>query len=679
MIRIPNTDKRFSITNNSDLFGNIWYTKNCNFDEEGYIKQSSRSVAVLTKEDATNFNTPASLGRSGDANFRVVNNNQPFKAELSSGLTFTLEQDTDSGAPGLSVDSRGVWFNSRWYVTTATGLYYKSGSTWTNTGISLTSGKTHAICVNKSAQTLLISDGNTVKQIDTSHSTSGLGQLTIPATYEVTHISYNNNTIGIATKLDDTVSTINEEAYFFIWNGATSQASQGFGIGSDSTMGLKAYKSSFALLARAGNLMVYNGGGFEIVASFPYYFKSLQVTDQNIGDNMDVDGDVIYINMSNYLNSFGERQEAYIENFPAGIWCFDPKVGLYHRYSSSLSKMKSTIALDSGVDISTNIITVGDAVVPETGEQVIFYYNPQSPIGGLMFGLVYYVIKVNSSSFKVATSYQNAIDGQSIDLTSTGSSINQLVFLTVNDFGQSLNLTRSGAVTSVGKNSLIYDHMVFGVELQDFDGTAPDPTLCITTPQFRNISSFVTTKGVSNNITDQYQKLYIKYRPLAENDRIIIKYKDKDILGLPVTTPQIPSFYTCTWTSSTTLTTNANLAAAKTYFDAQQLQSPIGELECEITAGAGAGQMSQITNITESSGTYTITLSDTIVGAVNTRNCDIIINNYKLLGEITYADTENYKEFPIALTSKWCQVKVIMDGVEITIEELQIINEKHLA
>jgi len=199
------------------------------------------------------------------------------------------------------------------------------------------------------------------------------------------------------------------------------------------------------------------------------------------------------------------------------------------------------------------------------------------------------------------------------------------------------------------------------------------------TAQFRNISSFVTTKGVSNNVTDQYQKLYIKYRPLAENDRIIIKYKDKDILGLPVTTPQIPSFYTCTWTSPTTLTTNANLAAAKTYFDAQQLQSPIGELECEITAGAGAGQMSQITNITESSGTYTITLSDTIVGAVNTRNCDIIINNYKLLGEITYADTENYKEFPIALTSKWCQVKVIMDGVEITIEELQIINEKHLA
>jgi hypothetical protein len=668
MIKIPQ-NKRFSIPNNSDLFGNIWYTESCNFDEEGYIKQSPRSVSIFSKEDDSDFNIVSSLGRNGNASFKSVNNGQPFNVDLSN--IFSVTKDIDPGVPGLSYDSRAVFFNNKWYVSTNTGLYYKSGSTWTNTGISLTSGKIHSLRVNKSAQTLLISDGNTIKQIDNSHSTIGLGQLTIPLDYEIVDISYNNNNIAVITKLSDTVATTNDEAYFFIWNGSTSQASQGLGVGSDTIMSITPYNSSFMILTRTGNLMFYNGGGFDIVASFPYYFKNLQITDQSLGQIMQVEGDVLYINVSNLLDSFGEKQEAYIENFPAGIWCYDQKVGLYHRYSPSVSKMKSTYVLDTNVNITTNTMTCANSFVPETGNQVLFFYNTLYPIGGITFGIPYYVIKIDSTQFKVAETYENAVNGIAIDLTSNGSTLNNLVFLTVDDYGLSLNLNRSGVVSNMGNKTLTYNHLIFSGEYQDYDGTSPDPTLCITVPQFKNISSFVTSKIVSQSIEDLYKKVYIKYKPLKTGEKITLKYKDEDVLGIPVTTPQIPSFYTCTWTSQNTLTTSAKISEAKEYFNNKNL-------ELKVTAGAGAGQVAQITDIQESNGVYTITTDTNFLGALSGRKCDIIINNYKVLGEVIHTDTKGYKEFPIALTSKWCNLKVIMEGYEVTIEELLLVNSSHL-
>jgi len=41
MIRLPaDTNEKWFQPNNSDKFGSLWYTKNINLDEEGYIKLS---------------------------------------------------------------------------------------------------------------------------------------------------------------------------------------------------------------------------------------------------------------------------------------------------------------------------------------------------------------------------------------------------------------------------------------------------------------------------------------------------------------------------------------------------------------------------------------------------------------------------------------------------------------
>lgn len=679
MIKIPTIAKKFSIPNNSDLFGNIWYTKNANFDEEGYAKLSSRSVSLQSEEDNANFDIPLSFGRTDPARFLIAAADEPWILNVDAQLGITSTEDTDSGNPGLSFDSWGRWWQNRWHVTSDTGvvasLYYKPAntSTWTDASVSLALGKVHPIEVFRNKISLCIGNGNEVLLVSTTYVVSTT-KLIIPTDYEVIGLAYSNNRMGVVTKLSDTAAGQNQEAYFFVWDGASNEANGGYPVGSDTIIGITAYKSSWAILTRTGQLQYFNGGGFDIIATLPYYYQSLILSDSTnrsaLGDIMQVEGDVIYLNLSNDLNRYGVKQEEYLENYPSGILCYDPKVsGFYHRYSPSISKMFSATALQASVNTTTDTITLQTSVAPATGSIVMQTYN--TPIGGLTIGEKYYVINVSSSSFKVALTKADALAGTAIDLTSQGSATNYFNFVDIVDYGASYNGQRTGGIALVEMTSLVYDHMFFGGEYEDSNSTGSYSHVCMTVPSLPNIGYLVSAKITSENIEDVMQKVYVKYRPLDTDDKIVIKYKDKDILGLPVTTPQ--SGIGCSWTSSTTFTTTADFSEAAAYLSTEN------ELECEITSGAGAGQVSQIASISLLAGTYTVTLADALEGAANGNFCNVLINNWKKLGEVTPADMDGHKEFPIAESSKWCKIKAILYGVDTTIEELQLINKTQLA
>ena len=191
---------------------------------------------------------------------------------------------------------------------------------------------------------------------------------------------------------------------------------------------------------------------------------------------------------------------------------------------------------------------------------------------------------------------------------------------------------------------------------------------------FENRGYFVTPKIKSSEIEDVIQNIYAKFRPLDTNDKIILKAKYKDILGLPVSTPQgtVSGVNQCTWTSSNSFYTTANLESAVTAFDDGQ------ELECEIISGAGAGVLAKISDISHSSGTYVVTLSENIDGASYGRYCDIIIDNWKVLDTITSTDTLGYKKIPVSENSPWVKFKIELRGSDTTLEEFQSINKTHI-
>lgn len=663
MIKIPGGDKKISIPQNSDLFGSVWYTRNINMDEEGYIKLSSRSVSVGSELVDSSVGIPTAFGRNGQGIFYIVTADSAQKLAVNNS-TLSFTQDTDSGFTSLGVQSHGRWWQNKWFFTVPASLYSKAPSTgtWTERYTSLSSSYVHPVELFRSRNTFCIGNGNVVKQITTAYADDTA--LTIPADYEVNGLAYSNQLMAIATKLSNTAQGQNQEAYLFIWDGATTAANQSYPVGSDLIVAITAYKSSFVLLTRAGELKYFNGGGFQNLATLPYYYLDLIWGDmQNRdawGDILKVEGDVIYINIGNELEPFGQKNENRVTNHVGGILCYDPKVGLYNRYTPSISPANLVNVPQANVNTTTSTFTKNAGTLYETGNPIKYIDND---IFELMTNKVYYIINLDGTSFKLALTKQDAIDGNFVTFTTTGGTNSHFLHLNLLDYGQS-TFGNSGAVVLMGTTQRVYDHLIFGATLYDYDSTSTYDTVCITVPEFSNRGIIVTPKITSQGVDDFNQKVYVKHRPLAIGDRILVKHKDMDVLGLPVSTTQ-SSHTGCSWTSTTTFTTTSDLHEALAY---------TGEMDCEIISGAGAGQTSTIVSITYLSGTYTVTLEDALDGVQSGYVSDVIIDNWKKDASIV-DDGTTYREVPIGTRSKSIKLKVELEGVETTIEEIQFINK----
>lgn len=689
MIKIPN-ENRFVQPNSSDLNGNIWYTKNINFDEEGYLNLSSRAFSIATQKTTGNVALPLAFGRAtlftatDSTDWAVTQNAQKGYWLSLSEESIAVNIDVGINAPTLSADSHGVWYNNLWAVTSDTDFWTKEGigdsQTYTDRG-NLTTSKVHPMCVNENQNYLCVGNGNFVNQYNSSYVDQTDFKLELPSHFEVVALAYSNFHIGVATMLNDSTDSLNQntEARFFVWEGNSTRAQYSIPVGSDMIIGVTPYMGSFALLTRAGQLLMWNGGGgFQVLASLPFYYvdklhaKSYQ--REMFGDFMKAEGDVIYINWTGILNAFGLKYEAVLPNNPGGILCYDPKVGIYHRYSPSISPGYLIEVLTGGVNTTTDIITANSGTVPTTGNQ-IKYLTRTDLIGGLTSPKIYYVIRHTSTTFSLAETYDDAVDGNKVNLTSQSSDSSYFLGLEHYDYGQSIT-TKSGAVALVGKINGIQDHLIFGSELNDYETTGDYYHWNQTVAGFDNVGYFVTPKITTDNLEDVLQKINQAYRPLKENDSIILKYKGREYLNLPISTPQLRTSTRnqCSWTSSTVFTTTADISSAKTAFDAGV------ELECEIIAGAGGGSMEKITDLTESSGTYTVTLENAVLGAGASRYCDVIIDNWTYLGEITSEDTDNYKNISAidGFTSSWFKLKFILKGSDVSMYLSKIINAIHM-
>ena len=670
MITIPSKTKQFSQTNLSDVSGNIWYTKNINFDEQGYMKLSSRSASIACIEDYSFFGYPMSIGTytlTGKAWIVTSDTtDHTFDVDLTSGgISIGGNSTTGGNRPVGSQNNRGAWWQNRWHVTYQTGMAYNVAGTWTDTGISITTAYPHPLEVFKSRNTLCVGNANVVKQYTTAYGAS-TADLTIPADYTVVALAYSSDLMGIGTQTANTLPGQNQEALFYTWDGLQTSANRGYPVGSDAIVALRPYKSSWVLLTRNGKLLYFNGGGFDTLCTLPFFFKKYTVDASSmLGDIMRVEGDLIYLNLPADISYYGLRQERYLQNFVGGILCYDPKVGLYHRYSPSISKLYN-IAV-SGASASTDILTASSGTLPTTGNPIMYTNDPSSLIGGLTTGTVYYIIKHTSTTFSLATTYQNAINGVKVNITSSVSGT--FVGLALTDYGIS-KATTTNAVTIIGSQSFHYDHLMFGGYYDNVSGT-PKQNLCITVPQFPNRGYAITPKLESEQVEDILQNLFTKYRPLKSIDSIIVKHKSKELVGLPISTPQ--RALDCTWTSSTVLTTTADISEAYTY-----LQTSGNECECEVISGAGAGQMPQISSISYSVPTYTITLAEAVEGVSNGNKCNILIDNWKLYKTITSSDSENWTHAPIAKSSQWHKLKIELRGVDTTIAQLIVAHKTQI-
>lgn len=296
-----------------------------------------------------------------------------------------------------------------------------------------------------------------------------------------------------------------------------------------------------------------------------------------------------------------------------------------------------------------------------------------------MVGSVHYIIRHSSTTFSLAETKQDAIDGNKIDITSTGASSNYFFAISVVDFGAS-RVGRTAGMALVGYKDQVSDHLIFGGELYDNTSSSDYDSIVFTVGGFKNIGYFITPKLTSDSSSDTSQNVEIKFRPLVGEDKIVIKHKDREIPGIPVSTPQGNT--SCTWTSSTVLTTTADLSEVEAYLNDTDTAEE-RECEVEIISGAGAGQLIQIDTIVEAAGTYTITLAEEAEGVSADDVCDILIDNWKEYAVITADSDENDEgalDVAIGTASKWHKFKVVLSGVDTKVEEFAgaTINHKTL-
>lgn len=665
MINTPRDNQfNWNQPNTSDLFGNVFVTKNITFDGQGYLKLSYSPRNVIDETVDASFDNPAVIIFNDDYGYFVGTWDACF--QVNTNILFTTPTlITTSGVPSGDTQSDAVWFGGLMPFSQDTDVdyYNPAANTWTDTDITLTNSGQHQMVNFVSLSALAIADVNTVKLYDTPLTATPtlITTLTISADFKITGMCYFNQNIYIATQ-----NVYGGHAFMYIWNGLGTAAQQAFEVDSNMIFSICQHKDSVYLLTGNGSLLRFNGGGFDIASAFPVFYTDQSLSDtSNIGmykNIMKSNGNLLYILFTNQNNT----QNLLLDQ-PDGLWCYDENIGLYHRYSPSISLVTNELIDTADVNTTTNEITVTSA--PVTGTEVYYNDGGGTSIPELTDDTKYYVIKINSTTIKLAYTLAEALSSTAIDLTGTGSIFQKLVFFPNTDFGQFFT-ERTFSVNVIERpvnNRQYGTDLLYGVGLTNRELSSTLETLGTVSFGTEARGYYITPKITSNNVTDNYDLVTLKFSPFtSELDKIIIKYRTIDDMKRYIRLGISGNPWVATWTSSTTFTTT----------ETQFADAIVGN-EIEFLKGAGSGILAHITAISENAGTYTVTIDESYDNYVSGDKSVFIFRNWIKWKTIEYGDSNANQYFlseHIGVSGKFLQLKIELRGIQTRIEELLVDN-----
>lgn len=676
MIQLPGNN-RWQNVQSSDLLGSIIKSRNLDFNEDGYVSLARKPMAIFTEH--------AGVSATGDADFQDAfaiaaddTYYYVFTSDDQFGFTFSetaivAATISTSSEPTTNGVSDAVSYNGAIAVTGTTTLDYLSsfngangGGTWANASdFSLSTNGPHPLCRIEHRRTLAVGDANVVYQTDAAAWTDDdTNILTLPAEYIVTSMRWRGNKLYIGTR---TLGGTN--AMLFIWSGSGTSAEAGYPVDADWIYAVVEYGSSVALLTSAGQLLRFNGGGFDVLANLPVYYTPYSWTEnagattrgKAINRGIWSIGDVIYFTIQGEprgLFSPGQFKQ------PGGLWCYDPRVGLYHK-AGTVTEPHRNIAISS---LSSNTFTMASAHQALTGDPV--WAHTVSNVAALQQGYVYYAIVTGSTTLQLAVSPADAHAGRYLACSGTISG-DTLTFDTPDAFGN-VSQVSPGPVYGFTRKILspFFASEVF------FMGSSLDPVNAETSAlnsfgMNRNVGYFITPKLYGAAITDFFQKITTAFRGInLDTDKIIIKYRTKERFGLPATTLFSTSGY-ITWVDGSSFTVDT---ALKDIRAAQE-----GD-EVEIVKGAGAGYCAHISDIDDSTSTWTVTLDESIPQISASDTSDIYVDNWSKLQTITNATPDAIRNAvstslaTAAASGAWVQFKVELRGRDVSVPFLTLTN-----
>ena len=674
---IPNqSTKQHSQTNKGDTTGTIYKSRNINLDETGYIKLADATYAQYTEDDNANFDVADAMYAMDNEIY--INSDYVFRGTL--GLATLNDSSGDTNTPSPNVEEDVIYFNGTKVVTDGTSLKYISAPTvWTTVsliGSGFSTSNPTCMTVWDTKSSLCVGNSNVVKFINTSWAVNAT-VLTLPNEYNVSSMASSGTQLFIGTR-----SKSGSDAKLFVINNIQVGVDSAYSAGTFEIFSVKRFKDTVCVIDTMGRLSAFNGGGLRELATLPIYIEDMEWADsQNdyskvANRAMVTDGDLIYVNLSSETE---EGRLKVLPNFPSGIWCYDDtNESLYHRYSPSYSRIEKIDGNNVTVSTSNNnfTLTSGNLNNFVTGMPVM-YDSITTTIPELRSATGYFLIKDSSTVFRLATSYANAIAGTPIDISDVGTVSQDFYVYKINDYGWSYYATRMSVAVL---NNLLYDQdfsgrLAYTAELGSKQAISTFRTVFGgTNPFIPNRGYFVTPRLNSSNIEEVYNQMYLKFKPLGADDKILIKIKTRDKYGIPFASVQNNVSYTNfvgTWTDTDTFTTTVDMSLAS-----------VGD-EIEIIAGVGAGHLAHISSISLSSGTYTVNLGEAFPFAVAGDQMYFQVDNFALLETITSSTKTAERCFaslPIGTNnaSQFVQLKIELRGISTTVSELQVFHKKFI-
>ena len=674
MITLPSDTKEWKQANNSDLLGNISFTKNITFDKKGYLQLSNSSRAVMNEAIDADFDEPMVIIRSEDHGYFVQTIDSPFIANDTRFLSVRPTQDATAGIPSGSLFSDATFAGGLLIVTQNNDVkfYDPAANTWTDTNISLTatSGAQHPIEKYPNLSGVAIANVNTVGLYSASVAAPFSATPTLQATlkilsdFYITSLAYFNQNLYVGT-----MNRSGGHAILYVWNGYGEAAQSAFEVDSNIIYDITVHEDSIVCFTGKGQLLRFNGSGFTQLDALPIFYANQNISDETnvamLHNCLKSNSDVLYINVT--TRDSGLR----MTNQPDGIWCYDSALGfMYHRYGLSLALTTIDIVATASVNTTTDVITVADA--PITGTEVLYDAVSGTALAPLEDDHKYYVIKTGATTIKLATTKANALAGTAIDLTGTGNNAQILTSFPNIDFGQYLG-SRVGAILPIER---IVEQPHNGTDLF-WGGALRDRALSSAPGYMGSVSTIVENRGyygtpkiMASGVTDTYNLFTLKFSPfLSDLDSIVIKYRTVDDRRDSINIPTITTDWCATWTSSMTFTTTETDFA----------DAVVGD-EVEFLQGAASGIMAHITAISPSAGTYTVTIDEEFENYTSGDKSTFIFRNWTKWKEIVYGDNDaenGYVSEQLGISGKFIQFKVELRGVQVRIEQMAI-DDKYL-
>jgi hypothetical protein len=350
MFSIPDEKGRISQPNNGDSQGNIYMSYGLDLESnKGRVEVSAQVKKLINNADDVDFAGYAgSIGAyslNGSTGKIFAISDGAFSADITNPLgTWTQSTSGDDPSSGNTImDS--AFFDGLFLVSEATDIKAWNGTTWsswwqTSKGQSaLTSGARHLLCVGFDKDLAIVNDNKIYKAPFDGGApilTPDPGTLDYSETkYEATCLESTSTRYWIGT-----VDKTGEEAVIYEWDGSVSSTVQNktHYLGAKAVRCIAIWNDTPIAILSDGKVKYLNG------SSFVEFETSMQFP---VSDGYELDDNFIHPNGwaiiddlphflvtgrvegSNVLTA--TKNASY--RMPAGVWCLDPSIGLYHRFA----------------------------------------------------------------------------------------------------------------------------------------------------------------------------------------------------------------------------------------------------------------------------------------------------------------------------------------------------------